>query len=96
MVAAESLLCQTPVVASNSGGLRDIVREGVTGALLTSFDDPAPWSTAIRRIVGEPARRAAMGAAGREQMLALVSPAAVAERYRSVYEAARRGIVRAR
>ena len=96
MVAAESLLCETPVVASDSGGLPDIVRDGVTGALLTSFDDPAPWSVAIRAIVGDPSRRAVMGATGREQMLALVSPAAVAERYRSVYEAARRGIVRAR
>lgn len=96
MVAAESLLCETPVVASNSGGLPDIVREGVTGALLAAFDDPVPWSAAIRRIVDDPARRAAMGATGREQMLALVSPAAVAERYRTVYEAARRGIVRAR
>ena len=96
MVAAESLLCETPVVAANSGGLPDIVREGETGALLASIDDPAPWSAAIRRIVDDATVRATMGATGREQMLALVSPAAVAERYRAVYEAARRGIVRAR
>jgi glycosyltransferase involved in cell wall biosynthesis len=96
MVAAESLLCETPVVATRSGGLPDIVRDGETGALLSSVDDAALWSGAIRHIVENPARRAAMGAAGRTAMMALVSPHAVAERYRTVYETARRGIVRAR
>ncbi len=96
LVAAESLLCETPVVAANSGGLPDIVRDGETGALLTALDEPAVWSDAIRRIAADPARRATLGAAGRAQMLDLVSPAAVAERYQSVYETAQRGIVRAR
>ncbi len=96
LVAAESLLCETPVVAARSGGLPDIVRDGETGALLTALDDPSAWSAAIRLIVEAPETRATMGAAGRAQMIELVSPAAVAERYRSVYETARRGIVRAR
>ena len=96
LVAAESLLCETPVIAANSGGLPDIVKEGETGRLLTALDDPALWSAAIRDVVLEPAARAAMGAAGRRSMLALVSPAAVAARYQTVYETARRGIVRAR
>ncbi len=96
MVAAESLLCETPVVATMSGGLPDIVRDGETGALVKSFDDASVWSAAIRQIIDDPARHAAMGTAGREAMMALVSPQAVAERYRAVYETARRGIVRAR
>lgn len=96
MVAAESLLCETPVVASNSGGLPDIVRTGVSGVLLDTVDDAARWSAAIRDVITDPVTRATLGAAGRTDMMALVSPRAVAERYRSVYEAARRGIVRAR
>jgi glycosyltransferase involved in cell wall biosynthesis len=96
LVAAESLLCETPVVAARSGGLPDIVRDGETGVLLTALDDPSAWSTAVRRVIDSPETRAAMGAAGRAHMIDLVSPAAVAERYRSVYETARRGIVRAR
>ncbi len=96
LVAAESLLCETPVVAARSGGLPDIVRDGETGALLTALDDPSAWSAAVRRVIDAPDTRAAMGAAGRTHMIELVSPAAVAERYRSVYETARRGIVRAR
>jgi len=96
MVAAESLLCETPVVATDSGGLPDIIRAGESGTLLSSGDDVAMWSAAIRDIVQHPAHRQALGATGREQMLALVSPIAVAERYRTVYDAARRGVVRAR
>jgi glycosyltransferase involved in cell wall biosynthesis len=84
------------VVASESGGLPDIVRPGENGALLRSVDDPEPWRAAIAAITGDPDRRAAYGATGRAQMLALVSPRAVAERYRNVNESARRGIVRAR
>ncbi|MDZ7630539.1 MAG: glycosyltransferase family 4 protein [Gemmatimonadaceae bacterium] len=96
LVAAESLLCETPVVAARSGGLPDIVRDGETGTLLDSPDDASAWASAIRAIVTQPTTRAEMGTAGRESMLTLVSPSAVAERYRGVYERARRGIVRAR
>ena len=96
MAAAESLLCETPVIATRSGGLPDIVRDGESGTLLDTFEDVAPWSAAIRAIIGDPVRRAELGATGRAQMMSLVSPAAVAERYRVVYEQARRGIVRAR
>jgi glycosyltransferase involved in cell wall biosynthesis len=96
MVAAESLLCETPVIATMSGGLPDIVRNGETGALITGIDDVTVWTDEIRRVIDNPDRRAAMGVAGRAHMMTLVSPAAVAERYRDVYEAARRGIVRAR
>ena len=80
MVAAESLLCETPVIATRSGGLPDIVRDGENGTLLNTFEDVATWSAAIRDIIGDPARRAELGATGRSQMMALVSPAAVAER----------------
>jgi glycosyltransferase involved in cell wall biosynthesis len=96
MVAAESLLCETPVIAANSGGLPDIVRDGETGTLITRVDDPAAWSAAIRAVTDSAWTREKYGAAGRSNMLALVAPGAVAERYRAVYESARRGIVRAR
>lgn len=98
MVAAESLLCETPVIATSSGGLPDIVSDGETGVLLPlqAQNDPAAWIHAIQGIIHDPSRRAAFGRRGRAAMLALVAPSAVAERYRTVYESARRGIVRAR
>ena len=96
MVAAESLLCETPVIATRSGGLPDIVRHGESGTLLSAIDDVGAWHNAIAAIIGDDAHRAAMCVAGRADMMTLVSPDAVAERYRDVYELARRGIVRAR
>ena len=96
MVAAESMLCETPVIATRSGGLPDIVRDGTTGILLDSCDDPAPWAAAVRTIALDTGRRVTTGIDARASMIAMVSPAAVAARYRDVYEAARRGIVRAR
>jgi glycosyltransferase involved in cell wall biosynthesis len=96
MVAAEALLSETPVIAARSGGLPDIVRDGETGALLTSVDDVRELAAAVRNLLFDPRTRAAMGAKGRQDMLNTVAPAAVAERYRQVYESARRGIVRAR
>jgi glycosyltransferase involved in cell wall biosynthesis len=96
LVAAESLLCETPVLATRSGGLPDIVRDGESGILLASPDDVQAWTSAIQAVVGHPETRAAYGAAGRASMIAMVSPSAVAERYRVVYESARRGVVRAR
>lgn len=96
LVAAEALLCETPVVAARSGGLADIVSDGNSGLLVPSPDDHQAWSAAIRTIVGSPGTRTAYGSAGRESMIGMLSPAAVAERYRAVYESARRGVVRAR
>jgi hypothetical protein len=64
--------------------------------MIRTGDDAALWRDAILDITASPERRAVYGATGRTQMMALVSPRAVAERYRTVYEAARRGIVRAR
>jgi glycosyltransferase involved in cell wall biosynthesis len=96
MVAAESLLCETPVIATRSGGLPDIIRDAENGFLIAGSDDPAPWIRAVQSLAGDAALRDSLGRRGREDMLALVAPSAVAERYRSVYESARRGIVRAR
>lgn len=96
MVAAESLLCETPVIAAQSGGLPDIVRSGETGTLVRAIEDPRAWADAIGALAGNAEGLRVLGQAGRAAMLALVAPAAVAERYRSVYETARRGIVRAR
>jgi glycosyltransferase involved in cell wall biosynthesis len=96
IVAAESLLCETPVVAARSGGLPDIVQDGVSGTLVTATDDEHAWCEAIMSVIADDDERRRLGAAGRTAMLALVSPDAVAARYRTVYEAARRSIVRAR
>ena len=64
MVVIEAMLVGLPVVATDIPGPREQVVDGVTG-LLVPLRDPAALAAAIGALVADPARRAAMGAAGR-------------------------------
>jgi len=60
----EAAACATPVVASNSPGLRESVVDGETGFLVPHGDVPA-LTAALRRLVSDPALVATLGSAGR-------------------------------
>lgn len=80
-VAAEALTCGIPVVASNAGGLVEIVRHGVDG-LLVPPGDVAAWSSALRRLVTDHALRARMADAalqGKHRFSATVHAESVAQ-----------------
>ena len=61
----EAMAASLPVVATNVGGNGEAVQDGISGLLVPS-DDPAALSSAINRLLADPAMAAAMGAAGRE------------------------------
>lgn len=63
MVAVEAMAAGVPVVASATGGLVDIVEDGVTG-LLVGPGDPAALAAATRRLVDNPGDARRMGRAG--------------------------------
>ena len=84
LIAVEAALSGLPVVAANSGGLRDIVVDGETGALV-SPSDPAAFSVALDAMLARPDQGASLGNAGRERALAVFAPAAVARRYADLY-----------
>jgi glycosyltransferase involved in cell wall biosynthesis len=84
LVAAEALLCGTPVVAADDGGLRDIVRHDETGLAVTG-DDPHAWAAAIGALLADRPRADALARAGQSAMTATVAPAAVAARMQAVY-----------
>jgi D-inositol-3-phosphate glycosyltransferase len=65
LVAIEAAAVGTPVVAAAVGGLTTVVRDEVTG-LLISGHDPADYARAIGRLVADPAYRARLGAAAAE------------------------------
>jgi glycosyltransferase involved in cell wall biosynthesis len=61
-VAMEALRVGTPVIATNLGGLPEVVLDGVNG-LIVPTRDPAGLSAAISRIVNSPQLRAQMSGA---------------------------------
>jgi len=60
----EAAACATPVVASDSPGLRESVRDGETGFLVPHGDVPA-LAAALGRLAGDPALVRTLGAGGR-------------------------------
>jgi glycosyltransferase involved in cell wall biosynthesis len=84
LVAAEALLCETPVVAFASGGLTDLIVDGRTGMLVPPGDVGA-LARALDDLLARPDRGAGLGAAGRQAMVATFGPDAVATRYAGIY-----------
>ena len=71
------------VVATRVGGIPEIVEHDATGILVPPRD-PEALAAAILDLAGDPARRAALGAKGRERVRAF-SADATAERTRAAY-----------
>jgi glycosyltransferase involved in cell wall biosynthesis len=76
-----------PVIAGDIPPLREVVREGIDG--LHAANDPRPIADAILALLGDPARAAAMGAAGRERVLERFTWPAVAAKTEAAYRSAR-------
>ncbi len=67
VVLIEALLHGVPVVASRSGGIPDIVRDGETGLLVPPGDAPA-LAAALVRLAGDPEFAAQLAADGRKHV----------------------------
>lgn len=68
LVCMEALAAGMPLVATDVGGISDLVRNGETGYLV-NVDDWQSIADALEKLVDDPARRKEMGAAGREEAL---------------------------
>jgi alpha-maltose-1-phosphate synthase len=91
IVNLEAAACGTAVVASDVGGIPEVVDDGRTG-LLVHYDaeDPGAFAAGLAArmadLLGDPARAAQMGAAGRERVLAEFGWPAIAQQTVQVYE----------
>jgi glycosyltransferase involved in cell wall biosynthesis len=75
----EAMASAKPVVAARVGGIPGIVVDGVTGLLFPS-ENVAALADALGRLLDDPKKREAMGAAGRERVEKYFSQAAMVER----------------
>jgi N-acetyl-alpha-D-glucosaminyl L-malate synthase BshA len=85
LAALEALSCEVPVIATDAGGLPEVVEDGKTGFLLPVGDVEGMAKAAIRLLEDEDLRRS-FGAAGRQRALVTFSEEAVVARYKGIYE----------
>jgi glycosyltransferase involved in cell wall biosynthesis len=83
IAAVESMVVGTPVVATNVGGLAEIVEHERTG-LAVPADDPDALAAALTRIAGDAPLRERLGNAARETARARFDRREWAERYLAV------------
>jgi len=79
--------CGRPVVASDVGGISDIVADGETGVLVPPGDSPA-IAAAILTLLADPDLRDRMGEAGRHRMERLFDARGWARALHAVYQKA--------
>jgi phosphatidylinositol alpha-mannosyltransferase len=80
----EAMACGTPMILADNHGYRAVVGEGSEAVLLPA-DDATAWADAAIQLLADPARRAAMSAAGRAKAAEFAWPI-VAQRELDVYE----------
>jgi N-acetyl-alpha-D-glucosaminyl L-malate synthase BshA len=80
----EAMACEMPVIASDSGGIPEVVIHGETGYLAPVGDTETMGDYAIR-LGRDPALRARMGAAGRKRAIGFFSPEAMVDQYEALY-----------
>ena len=91
IVNLEAMACSTAVVASDVGGIPEVVSPGTTG-LLVHYDPAAEASyeralaSALNELLASPSRAAAMGVAGRERAVSEFSWSTIARSTLDLYE----------
>ncbi|KRC65660.1 glycosyl transferase family 1 [Aeromicrobium sp. Root236] len=83
---AELMACATPLVVSRAGAIPEVVGEDGVCATLVTPGDVGELEAAIEELLDDPARREAMGRAGRERVLEKFSWRAVASATAAAYE----------
>ncbi|MGA9489565.1 MAG: glycogen synthase [Mycobacterium sp.] len=91
IVNLEAMACGTAVVASDVGGIPEVVAEGSTGSLVHyDPDDAAGYqgrlAAAVNALVADPAKAERYGRAGRQRCIAEFSWAQIAQQTLEIYQ----------
>jgi alpha-maltose-1-phosphate synthase len=87
IVNLEAMACEAAVVASDVGGIPEVVEDGVSG-LLVAVDDhfPEMFAARVNELLADPDRARRMGEAGRQRAIERFSWPAVAAETVALYE----------
>jgi glycosyltransferase involved in cell wall biosynthesis len=86
----EAIMMGKPVIASNVGGIPELITDGETGILVPK-DDPGALAEQIRRLAADPVLREQLAAAAKADATSRFSPARMAEQVEAVYRDALAG-----
>ncbi|HRE29887.1 MAG TPA: glycosyltransferase, partial [Anaerolineales bacterium] len=81
----EAWLAGKPVIGARAWAMDEVIADGVDG-LLVPFGDAEALADALAGLLDDPARRAALGAAGRAKVLARYTWAHAYARVRAAYQ----------
>jgi glycosyltransferase involved in cell wall biosynthesis len=84
LIVLESLACGVPVIASELGGLPELIAPGVDGDLVPP-NDPDALAASLQGFLSDPARAYEMGRAGRAKVEAEFSPDRHLQRLEQLY-----------
>jgi N-acetyl-alpha-D-glucosaminyl L-malate synthase BshA len=85
LVALEAMACRVPVLATDSGGVREVITHGVDG-FLTEVGDTETMARYAIQILTNPILAAEMGERGRAKALAMFNKDDIISQYEEVYE----------
>jgi phosphatidyl-myo-inositol dimannoside synthase len=84
----EAMLCGVPVIATNSGGISDVVQHEITG-LVVPQADPASIAMAVERLIGDEKLRTRLTASAAKYARTEYTRAITAQRFSALYESVR-------
>jgi glycosyltransferase involved in cell wall biosynthesis len=88
----EGMIVGKAIVASNVGGIPEMLNDGVSG-LLVAPGDPLAFAHALRGLIEDPTRRERLGTAARRHAEAEFHVSVMADRYEHLYRGSGAGVV---
>jgi len=87
LVPLEAMSCRIPVISTKSGGVVEVVEDGVTG-FLTEVGDVEKMGEYGIRLAQDNSLRLQMGERGRERVLKYFTPEIIISQYEKLYNEA--------